>query len=156
MFKKVFMDNTEYEKAVRFYAKKFKLKEKWIVSTVDSFPQGLKMNYSAEKAIACTNWESKTVLFKSKLMTMPVFIARAYIRHEIRHCAQIECINEKMREKYGDNLSSIYTQMVIVSDNQNGYGKSIMEADAWLAFFGVYMDINKVVDKIIKKNFLWF
>lgn len=87
---------------------------------------------------------------------MPKFLARAYIRHEIRHCAQMEAIDGKMREKYGDNLSSIYTSMIIVSDNQNGYGKSLMEADAWLAFLGICMDINKVADKIIKKNFLWF
>ena len=68
----------------------------------------------------------------------------------------MEAIDGKMREKYGDNLSSIYTSMIIVSDNQNGYGKSLMEADAWLAFLGICMDINKVADKIIKKNFLWF
>lgn len=157
MFKKFFMDTTKYEKEVRFYAEKFQLKEKWTISVVDSFPQGLKMNYSAEKAIACTNWGSKTVLFKSKLMTMPTFLARAYIRHELRHCAQIEKIFSKMKEKYGDNnLADIHTSIIIINDNQNGYGKSIMGADAWLASFNVFLDINKVVDKIVKKTFVWW
>lgn len=158
MFKfKFLMDVDEYWNAIRFYAEKFKLKRRWTVSMVDAFPDNLKTNYpEINKIVACTDWGSATVLFKSKLLTMPKLLARAYIRHEIRHCAQMEAIDGKMREKYGDNLSSIYTSMIIVSDNQNGYGKSLMEADAWLAFFGVCMDINKVANKIIKKNFLWF
>ena len=150
------MDIDEYKKAIKFYGEKFKLKSRWVVSIIDSFSPELKMNYNAEKAIACTNCGDKTVLFKSKLLTMPKFLARAYIRHELRHCLQMEVINKKMREKYGDNLSSIYTQMVIAFDNQNGYKNSLMEADAWLAFFGIYMDINKVTDRIIKSNFVWF
>lgn len=156
MFKKFFMDNTKYEKAVRFYAEKFKLKEKWVISVVDSFPPEWKMNYkNSEKVVACTNWMATTVLFKSSLLAMPAFLGRAYIRHEIRHCAQAEGINAKMKEKCGDDgLARVYTSMIIVSDNQKGYNKSLMEADAWLAFFGVYMNIEKVVNKIIKWN--WF
>ena len=156
MFEKFFMNVNEYWAAVCFYAKKFQLERRWTVSMVDSFPDNLKTNYpEIDKIVACTDWGSATVLFKSKLLKMPKFLASAYIRHEIRHCAQMEAIDGKMREKYGDNLSSIYTQMVIVSDNQNGYGKSMMEADAWLAFFGIYLNIDKVANKIIKKNFLW-
>lgn len=153
---KFFMSIDECLGAIRFYAEKFHLERKWTVSIVKSFPTNLKTNYPIDKIVACTDWGSATVLFKSKLLKMPKFLARAYIRHEIRHCAQMEAIAGKMREKYGDSLSSIYTSMIIVSDNQNGYGKSLMETDAWLAFFGVCMDINKVADKIIKKNFLWF
>ena len=153
MFKFFMMNTEEYKNSIICYAEKFHLRMRWTISTVHSFPDNLRLNYSAEKAVACTNWGDKTVLFKSKLLKMPKFLARAYIRHEIRHCAQMEVIYTKMKEKYGD-LAEIYTSMIIVSDNQNGYGKSLMEADAWLAFFGVCMDINKVADKIIKRN--WF
>ena len=157
MFKfKFLMDVDEYWNAIRFYAEKFKLKRRWTISMVDAFPDNLKTNYpEIDKIVACTDWGSATVLFKSKLLTMPKFIARAYIRHEIRHCAQMEGINSKMKEKCGDDgLARVYTSMIIVSDNKNGYNKSLMEADAWLAFFGVYMNIEKVVNKIIKWN--WF
>lgn len=155
MFKfKFLMDVDEYKKTIKFYGEKFKLKSRWVVSIIDSFSPELKMNYNAEKAIACTNWGAKTVLFKSKLLTMPKFLARAYIRHEIRHCEQMEVINHTMKEKYGDNLADIYTSMIIINDNRNGYKNSLMEADAWLAFFGIYLNIDKVVGKIIKRN--WF
>lgn len=150
---KFFMDIDEYKKAIKFYGEKFKLKSRWVVSIIDSFSPELKMNYNSEKAIACTNWGDKTVLFKSKLLTMPKFLARAYIRHEIRHCEQMEAIYTKMKEKYGD-LAEIYTSMIIINDNRNGYKNSLMEADAWLAFFNVFLDIDKVVSKIIKRN--WF
>ena len=151
---KFLMDVDEYKKAIKFYGEKFKLKSRWVVSIIDSFSPELKMNYNVEKAIACTNWGAKTVLFKSKLLTMPKFLARAYIRHEIRHCEQMEVINHTMKEKYGDNLADIYTSMIIINDNRNGYKNSLMEADAWLAFFGIYLNIDKVVGKIIKRN--WF
>ena len=157
MFKfKFLMDVDEYWNFIRFYAKKFKLERRWTVSMVDSFSPELKMNYpEIDKIVACTDWPASLVLFKSKLLKMPAFLARAYIRHEIRHCAQMEGINAKMKEKCGDDgLARVYTSMIIVSDNQKGYNKSLMEADAWLAFFGVYMNIEKVVDKIIKRN--WF
>ena len=148
------MNADEFWNTIRFYAEKFKLEGRWTVSMVDSFSPELKMNYPVDKIVACTDWGSATVLFKSKLLKMPKFLARAYIRHEIRHCAQMEGINAKMKEKCGDGLSRVYTSMIIVSDNQKGYNKSLMEADAWLAFFGVYMNIEKVVNKIIKWN--WF
>ena len=155
MFKfKFLMDVDEYKKAIKFYGEKFKLKSRWVVSVVDSFPSEWKMNYeNSEKVVACTNWMTTTVLFKSSLLTMPAFLGRAYIRHEIRHCAQMEGINAKMKEKYGD-LANVYTMMIINNDNRNGYKKSLMEADAWLAFFNVFLDIDKVVSKIIKRN--WF
>ena len=121
---------------------------------VDAFPDNLKTNYpDINKIVACTDWGSATVLFKSKLLKMPKFLARAYIRHEIRHCKQMEIIYTKMKEKYGD-LANVYTMMIINNDNRNGYKKSLMEADAWLAFFNVFLDIDKVVSKIIKRN--WF
>ena len=159
MFKfKFLMDVDEYWNAIRFYAEKFKLKRRWTVSMVDAFPDNLKTNYpEINKIVACTDWGSATVLFKSKLLKMPKFFARAYIRHELRHCEQMETIYNRMKEKYGDNnLADIHTSIIIINDNQNGYGKSIMEADAWLAFFNVFLDINKVVDKIVKKTFVWW
>ena len=106
---KFFMSIDECLGAIRFYAEKFHLERKWTVSIVKSFPTNLKTNYPIDKIVACTDWGSATVLFKSKLLKMPKFLARAYIRHEIRHCAQMEAIAGKMREKYGDSLSSIYT-----------------------------------------------
>ena len=156
MFKfKFLMDVDEYWNTIRFYAEKFKLKRRWTVSMVDAFPDNLKTNYpEIDKIVACTDWGFATVLFKSKLLTMPKFLARAYIRHEIRHCEQMEVINHTMKEKYGDNLADIYTSMIINNDNRNGYKNSLMEADAWLAFFGIYLNIDKVVGKIIKRN--WF
>lgn len=156
MFKKFFMNANEFWNTIRFYAEKFKLEGRWTVSMVDAFPDNLKTNYpEIDKIVACTDWKSLSVLFKDSLLTMPKFLARAYIRHEIRHCAQMEGINAKMKEKCGDDgLAQVYTSMIIVSDNQKGYNKSLMEADAWLAFFGVYMNIEKVVNKIIKWN--WF
>ena len=151
---KFFMSIDECFGVIRFYAEKFKLKRRWNVSMVDVFPDNLKTNYpDSNKIVACTDWGSATVLFKSKLLKMPKFLARAYIRHEIRHCKQMEIIYTKMKEKYGD-LANVYTMMIINNDNRNGYRKSLMEADAWLAFFNVFLDINKVVDKTIKRN--WF
>lgn len=153
---KFFMSIDECLDVISFYAEKFKLKRRWTVSMVDAFPDNLKTNYpDINKIVACTDWGSATVLFKYKLLKMPKFLARAYIRHEIRHCKQMEIIYTKMKEKYVD-LANVYTMMIINNDNRNGYKKSLMEADAWLAFFNVFLDINKVVDKIIKKNFLWF
>ena len=106
MFKfKFFMNADEFWNTIRFYAEKFKLERRWTISMVDTFPDNLKTNYpEIDKIVACTDWGSATVLFKSKLLKMPKFIARAYIRHEIRHCAQMEAIDKKMREKYGDSL----------------------------------------------------
>ena len=153
---KFFMSIDECLGAIRFYAEKFKLKRRWTVSMVDAFPDNLKTNYpDSDKIVACTDWGSATVLFKSKLLTMPKFLARAYIRHEIRHCAQMEVIHTKMKEKCGDDgLARVYTSMIIINDNRNGYKSSLMEADAWLASINVFLDIDKVVDKIIKRN--WF
>ena len=155
MFKFFMMNTEEYKNSIIRYAEKFHLKMRWTIEMVHSFPDNLKMNYSAEKAVACTDWNSVSVLFKDSLLTMPKFLARAYIRHEIRHCAQMEIIHTKMKEKCGDDgLSRVYTSMIIINDNRNGYKSSLMEADAWLAFFNVFLDIDKVVDKIIKRN--WF
>lgn len=155
MFKFFMMNAEEYKNSIIRYAEKFHLRMRWTISTVHSFPDNLRLNYSAEKAVACTDWSSSSVLFKDNLLTMPKFLARAYIRHEIRHCAQMEVIYNKMKEKCGDDdLARVYTSMIIINDNRNGYKSSLMEADAWLAFFNVFLDIDKAVDKIIKRN--WF
>lgn len=145
------MDVDEYKKAIKFYGEKFKLKSRWVVSIIDSFSPELKMNYNAEKAIACTNGSQNSFV---QIKITDNAGSRAYIRHEIRHCEQMEVINHTMKEKYGDNLADIYTSMIIINDNRNGYKNSLMEADAWLAFFGIYLNIDKVVGKIIKRN--WF
>ena len=72
---KFLMDVDEYKKAIKFYGEKFKLKSRWVVSVVDSFPSEWKMNYeNSEKVVACTNWMTTTVLFKSSLLTMPAFL----------------------------------------------------------------------------------
>ena len=63
----------------------------------------------------------------------------------------MEILHDKLREKYGE-LSGIYTTMLIGLDNSHGYGKSIMEQDAWMTFFGFHYNINKVVNRIIKRN----
>ena len=86
MFKFFMMNTEEYKNSIIRYAEKFHLRMRWTISTVNSFPDNLRLNYSAEKAVACTDWTSSSVLFKDTLLTMPKFLARAYIRHEIRHC----------------------------------------------------------------------
>ena len=57
-----------------------------------------------------------------------------------------------MLKKEGELLANIFTCMIISNDNKNGYDKSIMEADAWAAFFGINLNIKKVVRKIINNS----
>ena len=152
IFSKVFfMDEEEYHKTLQYYAAKFQLQQKWIVEVVEKLPQ-VKTNYSDPEGVkAFTDWVSHRVVFKHSLMLNPKWITRAYIRHELRHCQQMEILHDKLREKYGE-LSGIYTTMLIGLDNSHGYKKSLMEQDAWLVFFGVCCNINKTVDRIIKRN----
>ena len=156
MFKNVikkffFMDEEEYHQSLQYYAEKFHLKEAWSIAVVEKLPQ-VKTNYSDPEGVkAFTDWLSHRVVFKHSLMRNPKWIVRAYIRHELRHCQQMEILHDKLREKYGE-LSGIYTTMLIGLDNSRGYGKSIMEQDAWMTFFGFHYNINKVVNRIIKRN----
>jgi hypothetical protein len=146
-----FMDEEEYQQTLQYYAAKFQLQQKWIVEVVEKLPQ-VKTNYSDPEGVkAFTDWVSHRVVFKHSLMLNPKWITRAYIRHELRHCQQMELIHLKMKERYGE-LAGIYTQLLIAADNIKGYNKSLMEQDAWLVFFGVRRNINKTVDMIIKRN----
>ena len=150
IFSKLFFMNEEkYQEAISHYTEKFQLKQKWNFSVVNKLPD-VKSNYPDKaKVLAFTNWTGLNVVFKDSIMSMPAFIARAYIRHEMRHCQQMEKIHDLMLKKEGGLLANIYTCMIISNDNKNGYDKSIMEADAWAAFFGVNLNIKKVVKKII-------
>lgn len=146
-----FMNEKEYEKTISFYASKFNLKEKWVISVVERLPK-VKLNCgNPDKALAFTEWSARRVVFKEEIFSKFKMLTRAYIRHELRHCEQMEHINSALSTKYASS-SNFYTNMLIALDNKEGYRKSLMEADAWLAFFGVYMNIDKVVKKIIKRN----
>lgn len=146
-----FMNEKEYAETLLYYADKFGLKEQWAISVVEKLPK-VKLNCDTSKALAFTEWETRRVVFKEEIFEKFKFLTRAYIRHEIRHCSQMEVIHDVLSTRYGEASSSYYTSMIIAFDNSNGYGKSLMEADAWLATFGIIMDINKVATKIIKRN----
>ena len=155
LFNKIFfMSKEDYDNIIVHYIEKFQLKEKWNFSLVNSFPiPEEKMNYhDINRVVACTDWVTKSVLFKDELMAMPKVLARAYIRHELRHCQQMEKIHELLLKKEGELLANIYTCIIITNDNKNGYDKSMMEADAWAAFFGINLNIKKVVRKIINNS----
>lgn len=157
MFKKMldslkgffFMNEKEYEKTILFYASKFNLKEQWAISVVEKLPE-VKLNCDPGKALAFTEWDNRRVVFKEVIFAKVKFLARAYIRHELRHCEQMEHINSALSTKYAS--SGNLTNMIVAFDNKDGYRKSLMEADAWLAFFGVYLNINRVTTKIIKRS----
>ena len=147
-----FMNEEKYQEAISHYTEKFQLKQNWNFSVVSNLPD-VKSNYPDKtKVLAFTNWTGLCVIFKDNIMSMPTFIARAYIRHELRHCQQMEKIHELMLKKEGELLANIFTCMIITNDNKNGYDKSIMEADAWAAFFGINLNIKKVVRKIINNS----
>ena len=145
------MSAEEYDEAIAHYAATFRLQQKWIVEVVEKLPE-VKTNYSDSKEVlAFTDWITHHVVFKDSLMHKPKWIARAYIRHELRHCQQRELFHLKMKEKYGE-MAGIYTQLLIAADNIKGYGRSIMEQDAWLVSCGIYLDINKIVKRILKRG----
>ena len=147
-----FMSEEEYEETLGKYAAKFQLQQKWVIQVVEKLPE-VKTNYSDPKGVlAFTDWNTHKVVFKDSLMHKQKWLARAYIRHELRHCQQMEWMNVKMKEKYGGDLANIYTQILIAGDNIKGYNKSLMEQDAWLAFCGIYINIEKVVNRIIHHN----
>ena len=152
-FSKVFfMSEEEYEEALSKYAAKFQLQQKWVIQVVEKLPD-VQTNYSnKDEVLGFTDWVSHKVVFKHALINKPKFLVRAFIRHELRHCQQMEWMNVKMKEKYGGDLANIYTQILIAGDNIKGYNKSLMEQDAWLAFCGIYINIEKVVNRIIKRN----
>lgn len=148
-----FMTEEEYIDTVQYYSKLFDLKWKWKISVLEELPF-TEMNYDRSQALACTNYLTQEVDFKSSIFkTNPKILVRGYIRHELRHCQQMEHIYAAMVEKGGEALASIYTTLIISNDNQRGYTRSLMEADAWLVFFGIYKNIDKIVAKIIKRNF---
>ena len=146
-----FMSEEEYHKTLRHYIDKFELKKKWSFYVVDELPP-TKTNYpNKEEVMAFTDLGSLSVVFKRKMFKQPSFLVRGYIRHEIRHCQQMEVIQQVLREKYGE-LASFYAAVVFTNDMIGGYNKSIMEQDAWMTFFGFHYNINKVVDRIIKRS----
>lgn len=146
----IYMNEKDYEETISFYANKFGLKEKWVISVVEKLPE-VKLNCDPEKALAFTEWDNRRVVFKEVIFAKVKFLARAYIRHELRHCEQMEAIRSVLSTKYGE-LANQYTEIVILADSSEGYSRSLMEADAWLAFFGVYLNIDKVATKIIKRS----
>ena len=146
-----FMSEEEYINSIEYYSQKFDLHWEWKFFVTEELPN-VNMNYERSKALACTDFDNRQVNFKTMIFKKnPKFMAKAYIRHELRHCQQMEILHDKLREKYGE-LSGIYTTMLIGLDNSRGYGKSIMEQDAWMTFFGFHYNINKVVNRIIKRN----
>ena len=151
-FNKIFfMNETEFDTAVNQYSKKFKLKENWNFQLNENLP-AVKMNYSDPNGVvALTDPATKNVWFKHDILLQPRYMVRAYIRHELRHCKQIECLIDKLRQKYGDKFD-VYFSTIVSIDMSRGYYNSLMEKDAWMAFFGVCRNIDKVVKKIIEEN----
>lgn len=151
--KKIFlMDEEAYINTIEYYSHKFDLHWDWKFSVVEDLPNA-NMNYDSSKALACTDFVNRQVNFKTMIFKKnPKFMAKAYIRHELRHCQQMEKIHSAIMAKGLESLAGIYTMMVINNDNLKGYQNSMMEADAWLAFIGIYINIDKVVKKLIKRN----
>lgn len=146
-----FMSEDEFDAVVKQYSKKFKLKENWNFQLNEKLP-AVKMNYSDPNGVvALTDPATKTVCFKHDILSQPRYMVRAYIRHELRHCKQIECLIDKLRQKYGDTFG-VYFSTIVSIDMSRGYYNSLMEKDAWMAFFGVCRNIDKVVNRIIKNN----
>ena len=152
IFSKIFfMSEDEYHETIEYYKDKFHLKKDWSFYVVDELP-ATKTNYpNKEEVMAFTDLGRLSVVFKRRMFKQPSFLVRGYIRHEIRHCQQMEVIQQVLREKYGE-LASIYAAVVFTNDMIGGYSKSIMEQDAWMTFFGFHYNINKVVDRIIKRS----
>lgn len=149
--KNFLMSEEDFNASLNYYIKKFGLQESWSFKVVDELP-ATKTNYpNKEEVLAFTDLGSLSVVFKRTMFKQPAFLVRGYIRHELRHCQQMEVIQQVLREKYGE-LSSLYAAVVFTNDMIGGYNKSIMEQDAWMTFFGFHYNINKVVERIIKRS----
>ena len=151
--KKIFlMSEEDFNVSLNYYIKKFGLQESWSFKVVDELP-ATKTNYpNKEDVLAFTDLGSLSVVFKRTMFRKPAFLVRGYIRHELRHCQQMEKIHSAIMAKGLESLAGLYTMMVINNDNLKGYQNSMMEADAWLAFIGIYINIDKMVKKLIKRN----
>ena len=113
IFSKVFfMSEEEYDETLSKYAAKFQLQQKWVIQVVEKLPD-VQTNYSNPEGVkAFTDWLSHRVVFKHSLMRSPKWLARAYIRHELRHCQQMENLHLKMKEKFGGDLGFLYTHLI--------------------------------------------